>query len=107
MIAPRPAERFRSYDELVAELERALKKLADEKKVDAPAVKRKLRWIAAIAAPVLVVVAIAVFVFVRNSQRTIASDKIRAASSMPAKQSATLRTEPAAAAQAPDARILF
>jgi len=57
MIAPEPAQRFSSYDELVAELERAYKKLTGRDVIDVATAKRKTRRIIAAAASVLLLVA--------------------------------------------------
>ncbi len=72
MIAPEPAQRFSSYDELVAELERAYKKLTGRDVIDAATAKRRTRRIITAGAAVLLIVALAVFVFVRNTQKQIA-----------------------------------
>jgi hypothetical protein len=72
MIAPEPAQRFLSYDELVAELERAYKKLTGRDVIDVATAKRKTRRIIAAAALVLLLVAIGVFFYVRKTERQIA-----------------------------------
>ncbi len=72
MIAPNPAQRFSSYDELVSELERAYKKLTGRDVIDVVAAKRKTRRIIAAAAAVLLMVAVGVFVFIRSTQKQIA-----------------------------------
>jgi len=72
MIAPESAQRFSSYDELVAELERAYKKLTGRDVIDVATAKRKTRRIIAAAAAVLLVIALGVVVFVRNTQKQIA-----------------------------------
>src|SRR5437870_253469 len=55
MIAPNPAQRFSSYDEVVAELEAAYKKLTGRDVIDVAIAKRKTRRIVAIAAAVLLI----------------------------------------------------
>jgi hypothetical protein len=72
MIAPEPAQRFSSYDELVTELERAYKKLTGRDVIDVATAKRKTRRIITAAAAVLLMVALGVFVFVRKTQKQIA-----------------------------------
>jgi eukaryotic-like serine/threonine-protein kinase len=72
MIAPEPAQRFSSYDELVTELERAYKKLTGRDLIDVATAKRRTRRIITAFAVVLLIVALAVFVFVRNTQKQIA-----------------------------------
>ncbi len=72
MIAPEPAQRFSSYDDLVAELERAYKKLTGRDAIDVATAKRRTRRIVTAGAAVLLIVALGVFVFVRNTQKQIA-----------------------------------
>jgi eukaryotic-like serine/threonine-protein kinase len=72
MIAPEPAQRFSSYDELVTELERAYKKLTGRDVIDVATAKRRTRRIIAAAAAIALVTALGVFVFVRNIQKQIA-----------------------------------
>ena len=72
MIAPEPAQRFSSYDDLVAELERAYKKLTGRELIDVATAKRRTRRIITGGAAVLLIVALGVFVFVRNTQKQIA-----------------------------------
>jgi DNA-directed RNA polymerase subunit RPC12/RpoP len=72
MIAPEPAQRFSSYDDLVTELERAYKKLTGRDVIDVATAKRRTRRIITAGAAVLLIVALAVFVFVRNTQKQIA-----------------------------------
>src|SRR6266404_2265864 len=72
MIAPEPAQRFSSYDDLVAELERAYKKLTGRDVIDVATAKRGTRRIVTAGAAVLLIVALGVFVFVRNTQKQIA-----------------------------------
>jgi predicted RNA-binding Zn-ribbon protein involved in translation (DUF1610 family) len=72
MIAPQPGQRFSSYDELVTELEHAYKKLTGRDAIDAATAKRRTRRIIAAAAAVVLVIALGVFVFVRNTQKQIA-----------------------------------
>src|SRR5712671_5854594 len=72
MIAPEPVQRFSSYDELVAELERAYKKLTGRDMIDVATAKRKTRKIIAAAAAVLVLVAIGVFAFVQKTKKQLA-----------------------------------
>jgi serine/threonine protein kinase len=62
MIAPVPTERFASYDQLIQQLECALKPPTDEHKIEAPPHAKTVRWIPAISALVLIAIAIAVFV---------------------------------------------
>src|SRR5882762_6625364 len=71
MIAPEPAQRFSSYDELVTELERAYKKLTGRDVIDVATAKRKTRRIITAAAAVLLVIALVVVVLVRNTQKQI------------------------------------
>ena len=72
MIAPEPAQRFSSYDDLVAELERAYKKLTGRDMIDIATAKRKTRRIIAAAAAVLLIAAIGIFVYVRKTEQQIA-----------------------------------
>ncbi len=72
MIAPEPAQRFSSYDDLVAELERVYKKLTGRNVIDVATAKRRTRRIVTAGAAVLLIVALGVFVFVRNTQKQIA-----------------------------------
>ena len=72
MIAPEPAQRFSSYDELVTELERSYKKLTGRDVIDVATAKRKTRRIISAATAVLLIVALGVFVFVRKTQKQIA-----------------------------------
>ena len=72
MIAPEPAQRFSSYDELVTELERAYKKLTGRDVIDVATAKRKSRRILAAAAAVLLLVAVGVFLYVRKTEQQIA-----------------------------------
>src|SRR5216683_6679351 len=72
MIAPEPAQRFSSYDELVTELERAYKKLTGRDVIDVATAKRRTRRIIAAAAANVLVTALGVFGFVRNTQKQIA-----------------------------------
>src|SRR5437763_10142839 len=72
MVAPEPAQRFSSYDELVTELERAYKKLTGRDVIDVATAKRRTRRIIAAAAAVLVLVGLGVFIFVRKTQKQIA-----------------------------------
>src|SRR6266404_6542786 len=72
MIAPNPAQRFSSYDELVTELEAAYKKLTGRDVIDVATAKRKTRKIIAAAAAIVLVTALGVFGFVRNTQKQIA-----------------------------------
>ena len=72
MIAPEPAQRFSSYDELVTELERAYKKLTGRDVIDVATAKRRARTVIAVAAAIVLVIALGVFVFVRNTQKQIA-----------------------------------
>jgi eukaryotic-like serine/threonine-protein kinase len=69
MLAPDPAKRFSSYDELVAELERAQRILTGKEDVDPAQRKRKTRIIMTMSALVLAVVAAVAFVLVRNRER--------------------------------------
>src|SRR2546423_7911516 len=72
MIAPEPAQRFSSYDELVTELERSYKNLTGRDVIDVATAKRRTRRIISAAAAVLLIVALGVFVFVRKTQKQIA-----------------------------------
>jgi len=72
MIAPEPAQRFSSYDELVTEFERAYKKLTGRDVIDVATAKRRTRRIITAGVAVLLIVALVVFVFVRNTQKQIA-----------------------------------
>jgi eukaryotic-like serine/threonine-protein kinase len=72
MIAPEPAQRFSSYDELVTELERAYKKLTGRDVIDVATAKCRTRRIIAAAAAIVLVTALGVFGFVRNTQKQIA-----------------------------------
>jgi hypothetical protein len=72
MIAPEPAQRFSSYDELVTELERAYKKLTGRDVIDVATAKRRTRRIITAAAAVLLIVGLGVFAFVRKTQKQIA-----------------------------------
>src|SRR6266571_3663770 len=65
MIAPQPAQRFSSYDELVSELERAYKKLTGRDVIDVATAKRRTRRIVAAGAAIVLVTALGVFGFVR------------------------------------------
>ncbi|HET9418858.1 MAG TPA: serine/threonine-protein kinase [Chthoniobacterales bacterium] len=98
MLAPVPAERFASYDQLIQELERALKTTTEQRKIDAPPVNRKSRPIAAIAAVVLVV-GFGVLVFAWNLERSITSKKARTPDNTRVQSSATPRTAAGATAQ--------
>ncbi len=72
MIAPNPAQRFSSYDELVTELEAAYKKLTGRDVIDVATAKRKTRRIIAVAGAVLLVVAVGVFAFVQKTKKQLA-----------------------------------
>src|SRR5256714_7905229 len=72
MIAPEPAQRFSSYDELVTELERSYKNLTGRDVIDVATAKRRTRRIITAAAAVLLIVAVGVVVFVRKTQKQIA-----------------------------------
>lgn len=72
MIAPNPAQRFSSYDELVTELEAAYKKLTGRDVIDVATAKRKTRKIVIAAAALLLLVGIGVFVYVQKTERKIA-----------------------------------
>ncbi len=72
MIAPEPAQRFSSYDELVTELERAYKKLTGRDVIDVATAKRRTRRIIAAVAAIVLVTVLGVFIFVRNTQKQIA-----------------------------------
>src|SRR5260370_26364688 len=72
MIAPEPAQRFSSYDELVTELEGAYKKLTGCDVIDVATAKRRTRRIITAGAAVLFIVALSVFVFVRNTPEQVA-----------------------------------
>jgi predicted RNA-binding Zn-ribbon protein involved in translation (DUF1610 family) len=72
MIAPDPANRFASYDQLLAELEGAYKKLTGKEAIDAVTAKRRTRRIIVAAAAVLLAVAVGFSVFVRKTEKQIA-----------------------------------
>jgi predicted RNA-binding Zn-ribbon protein involved in translation (DUF1610 family) len=72
MIAPNPAQRFSSYDELIGELEAAYKKLTGRDMIDVATAKRRTRKIIAVAAAILVLVGAGVFVFVQKTQKQLA-----------------------------------
>src|SRR5436853_3012860 len=72
MVAPEPAQRFSSYDELVTELERAYKKLTGRDVIDVATAKHRRRRIIAAAAAIVLVTVLGVFIFVRNTQKQIA-----------------------------------
>ena len=72
MIAPEPAQRFASYDEVVTELEAAYRKLTGRDMIDVATAKRKTRGIIAAAAAVLLIVAVGVFLYVRKTEQVIA-----------------------------------
>src|SRR2546423_8239598 len=72
MIAPNPAQRFSSYDELVTELEAAYKKLTGRDVIDVATAKRRTRRIITVAAAILLLVAVGVFAFVQKTQKQIA-----------------------------------
>src|SRR5256714_4992716 len=71
-IAPNPAQRFSSYDELVTELEAAYKKLTGRDVIDVATAKRRTRRIITVAAAILLLVAVGVFAFVQKTQKQIA-----------------------------------
>jgi serine/threonine protein kinase len=75
MIAPAPADRFSSYDELVKELERALRQLTGQEPTAVRTVKRKPRRITAIAVIVLLAAGLGVFIM---RDPAAALEKIRA-----------------------------
>jgi serine/threonine protein kinase len=75
MIAPAPADRFSSYDELVKELERALRQPTGQEPAPARTVKRKPRRITAIAAGILLAAGLGVFIM---RDPAAALEKIRA-----------------------------
>jgi hypothetical protein len=104
MIAPAPAERFASYDQLIEELERALNATAtaiEAPKIQAPTVTRKSRRVAGIATVMLVFVGIGVFVFTWNSKRSITKGGVRTADNAHPQASGTQRTGVGAAAESP------
>src|SRR5947209_647866 len=72
MIAPEPAQRFSSYDDLVGELERAYKKLTGRDMIDIATARRKSRRIIAAAAAVLLIAAAGIFIYVRKTEQQIA-----------------------------------
>ena len=72
MVAPEPAQRFSSYDELVTELERAYKKLTGRDVIDVATAKHRTRRIIAAVAAIVLVTVLGVFIFVRNTQKQIA-----------------------------------
>jgi hypothetical protein len=72
MIAAEPAQRFSSYEDLVAELERAYKKLTGRDMIDVATAKRKSRRIIAVAGAVLLIAAAGIIVYVRKTEQQIA-----------------------------------
>jgi hypothetical protein len=73
MLAPDPAQRFSSYDELVAELERAYNILTGKEDVD-PAIRRKRAfWLIVVTALSLAAISAVVVVFVRKHERATAT----------------------------------
>jgi eukaryotic-like serine/threonine-protein kinase len=72
MIAPNPAQRFSSYDELVIELEAAYKKLTGRDVIDVATAKRKTRKIVFAAVAVLALVGVGVFAYVQRTQKELA-----------------------------------
>ncbi|HYY14489.1 MAG TPA: serine/threonine-protein kinase, partial [Chthoniobacterales bacterium] len=104
MIAPAPAERFASYNQLIEELERALNATAtaiEAPKIQAPTVTRKSRRVAGIATVTLVFVGIGVFVFTWNSKRSNTKGGVRTADNAHPQASGTQRTGVGAAAESP------
>jgi serine/threonine protein kinase len=77
MLAPEPAQRFSSYDELVAELEGARRFLNGKEDVDLAKPQQNRRPILAIAAAALVaLIGIAGFLFVRKAQERTTSNTL-------------------------------
>src|SRR5207237_1923394 len=72
MVALEPAQRLSTYDELFTELDRAYKKLTGRDVIDVATAKHRTRRIIAAAAAIVLVTALGVFVFVRNTQKQIA-----------------------------------
>ncbi|HEX4639545.1 MAG TPA: protein kinase [Chthoniobacterales bacterium] len=72
MIAPNPEQRFSSYDELIADLEAAYKKLTGRDVIDVATAKRRTRKIIFIAAAVLLLVGAGLFAFVQKTQKQLA-----------------------------------
>lgn len=73
MIAPDPAQRFSSYDELVLELEKAYNILTGKEDVDPAARRRKTLWLIGATALALAAIAAVVVVFVRKHERASAT----------------------------------
>src|ERR1043166_9412754 len=79
MIAPEPAQRFSSYDELVAELETARDSLNGKENVDLANSQQKRRPVLAIGIGALVaIIAIAGLFFARNAPPPAALERVRA-----------------------------
>lgn len=91
MIAPEPAQRFSSYDELVAELERAYKRLTGRDVIDVATAKRKIRRIIAVAAAALLIVAVGVFAYIRQTEQQLAVSSTAIPIAELEKQAATAR----------------
>src|SRR5437660_11381951 len=72
MVAPEPAQRFSSYDELVSDAERPYNKLTGRDVIDVATAKHRTRRIIAAAAAIVLVTVLGVFIFVRNTQKRIA-----------------------------------
>lgn len=68
MIAPDPANRFASYDDLVADLQKAYGALTGTDYVDLVKRSRKVAWITGAAALLLALIALGAFVFARKQQ---------------------------------------
>jgi hypothetical protein len=73
MIAPNPAQRFCSYDELLSELEKAYNILTGKEDVDPAARRRKTRWLIGATALTLAAISAVVLVFVRKHERATAT----------------------------------
>ena len=68
MIAPDPADRFGSYDDLVAELQKAYGALTGTDYVDLVKRSRKVAWITGAVALLLALAAAGAFIFARKQQ---------------------------------------
>ena len=73
MIAPDPANRFASYDELVAALQKAYAALTGTDYVDLVKRSRKVAWVTGAVALLLALIAVGAFVFARKQQERSAT----------------------------------
>jgi eukaryotic-like serine/threonine-protein kinase len=69
MIAPDPAQRFSSYDELVAELERAERKLTGKEDPETARRKRRVLWFAIVA--IVLLATVGGLIFAKRSREQI------------------------------------